>query len=187
MWCVYGYSFVILQGFNLYFLIEDKRQGLITLGDFALVLSINTAIVEFFWNLVKEISNFSKASGKISQALRALVVTPDIQDRRHARELVVNKGEIIFEDVQFSYQGSDPLFQISERCISRLDIKMDIPTKSVVQLNIKSANLALTCHKTKIAIANARKWLKKRSIVTCTMSGILLIRSSTLLTRLPEN
>jgi len=111
MWCVYGYSFVILQGFNLYFLIEDKRQGLITLGDFALVLSINTAIVEFFWNLVKEISNFSKASGKISQALRALVVTPDIQDRRHARELVVSKGEIIFEDVQFSYQGSDPLFQ----------------------------------------------------------------------------
>jgi ATP-binding cassette subfamily B protein len=43
--------------------------------------------------------------------LRALVVTPDIQDRRHARELVVSKGEIIFEDVQFSYQGSDPLFQ----------------------------------------------------------------------------
>ncbi|WP_341808139.1 hypothetical protein [Wolbachia endosymbiont (group E) of Neria commutata] len=34
IFCVYGFSYVIVQAFNLYFLIKGRQQGTITVGDF---------------------------------------------------------------------------------------------------------------------------------------------------------
>lgn len=107
---VYGYSFVILLGANLYFLIQGWQQGLISVGDFALVLAINTAIVEFLWQLTKDFSQFSRDLGKVTQALRTILVTPEIQDARGAKDLKISKGEIVFESVHFHYKGTQPLF-----------------------------------------------------------------------------
>ncbi|WCR57621.1 ABC transporter transmembrane domain-containing protein [Wolbachia endosymbiont of Ctenocephalides felis wCfeJ] len=44
IFCVYGFSYVIMQGVDLYFLTKGRWQGTITVGDFALVMGINTAI-----------------------------------------------------------------------------------------------------------------------------------------------
>lgn len=110
-WIVYGYSFTLILGLNLYFLLKGRQEGWITVGDFALVLTINVAIVDFLWLLTKEFSQFAKLFGKITQALRTIVVTPEIKDRPHAKLLVVTKGEIVFDSVYFHYKGSDPLFQ----------------------------------------------------------------------------
>lgn len=111
VWVSYGYSFVIVLGLNLYFLIKGRQEGWVTVGDFALVLAINIAIVDFLWQLTKEFSQFSKYFGKVTQALRTIIVTPDIQDDPGAKSLVVKKGEIIFDSVQFHYKGAKALFQ----------------------------------------------------------------------------
>ncbi len=111
VWICYGYSFVIVLGLNLFFLIKGRYEGWITVGDFALVLAINIAIVDFLWQLTKEFSQFSKYYGKVTQALRTIVVTPDIKDAPHAKALVVAKGEIIFDSVQFHYKEAKALFQ----------------------------------------------------------------------------
>ena len=76
-----------------------------------LVLTINIAIVDFLWQLTKEFSQFSKYLGKVTQALRTIVVPPDIKDDPNAKPLIVTKGEIIFDSVQFHYKGVKPLFQ----------------------------------------------------------------------------
>ena len=39
IWVSYGYSFVIVLGLNLYFLIQGRQEGWVTVGDFALVLT----------------------------------------------------------------------------------------------------------------------------------------------------
>lgn len=111
VWMCYGYSFVIVLGLNLYFLIKGRQEGWVTVGDFALVLTINIAIVEFLWQLTKEFSQFSKYYGKVTQALRTIVVTPDITDDTEAKPLVVTKGDIIFDSVQFHYKGAQALFK----------------------------------------------------------------------------
>jgi ATP-binding cassette subfamily B protein len=110
VWFYYGYAFVIAQALNIYYLMKGYQEGVISVGDFALVLSINVAIVEFLWHLTKDFSQFSRAFGKITQALRTIMLPIDIQDQPNARNLNVRTGEIIFKDVGFHYKGTDPLF-----------------------------------------------------------------------------
>ena len=111
VWIFYGYSFVIIQGMNLYFLIKGRHEGWITIGDFALVLTVNIAIVEFLWQFTREFSQFSKLFGKIAQALRTILVIPEIQDKPQVKGLVVDKGKVVFERVRFHYKGAEALFQ----------------------------------------------------------------------------
>jgi ATP-binding cassette, subfamily B, bacterial len=111
VWFIYGYAFVFAQGLNVYYLMRGYQDGYITIGDFALVLSINLAIVEFLWNITKDISQLSKSLGKITQALRTILLPIDIYDHPGAKQLDVTKGEIEFKDVRFHYKGTNPLFE----------------------------------------------------------------------------
>ncbi|MBM3633233.1 MAG: ABC transporter ATP-binding protein [Alphaproteobacteria bacterium] len=113
IWFIYGYSFFLAQGFNIYFLMKGYQEGIISVGDFALVLTINIAIVEFLWNVTKDFSQLSKSLGKITQALRTITLPVEIVDHPQARSLQVTRGEIEFKDVKFHYKGTSPLFDKS--------------------------------------------------------------------------
>lgn len=110
IWMFYGYSFMILQGVNLYFLLKGRQDGWVTVGDFIVVLTINSALVEFLWRLAKDLSHFSKLWGEVVQALRTIETKPEVQDKPNAAELIVTRGEITFENVKFHYKGFSPLF-----------------------------------------------------------------------------
>lgn len=108
---VYGYSFVVYLGVTLYFLIQGRQEGTVSVGDFALVLGINIAIVDFLWQLTKDFSQFSLVMGKATQALRTLEQSIEIIDHPDASQLKITKGEIRFEKVKFHYKGATPLFE----------------------------------------------------------------------------
>lgn len=118
MWVFYGYSFVLTQGICLYFLLIGHKQGLISVGDFALVITLNMIIVDFLWMLATDFSQFTKLLGKITQALRTTTAPLDTQDNKNAPDLIVNKGEIIFENVSFFYKNSEPWFENKSIVIS---------------------------------------------------------------------
>ena len=111
MWVWYGYSFVLVLGVSMYFLLKGWQEGWVSVGDFAMVLGINTTIVEFLWQLAKEFSQFSKLVGRVSQALRAVLTVPEIQDSSEAKPLAFKRGEIVFEKVHFQYKEADALFE----------------------------------------------------------------------------
>lgn len=111
VWFAYGYSFFLSLAFNFYFLIQGHQEGWITVGDFVIVLTINTAIVDFMWEATKDFPNFTRLSGKITQALRAILAEVKIIDATQAKPLVVTKGEIQFEEVGFNYHGAKVLFE----------------------------------------------------------------------------
>lgn len=111
VWFFYGYSFVIVQGINLYALLKGRQAGWISIGDFVVVLSINFAIVDCLWRITKDFSQCSKLWGKVTQALRSIQVIPEIQDDPHAPALHITKGGIIFDNVKFHYKGAEPLFE----------------------------------------------------------------------------
>jgi ATP-binding cassette subfamily B protein len=110
IWFFYGYAFVTLQGINLYFLIKGRQEGWISVGDFVVVLGINTAIADFLWELAQDLSQFSKLWGRATQALRTLQVLPEIQDKAEASVLKVTQGKIVFDAVKFNYKGATPIF-----------------------------------------------------------------------------
>lgn len=111
MWFFYGYSFLVLQLVNFYILCKGYQEGWISVGGFALVVMINLSIFDCIWKIAEEFSRFSKLFGKITQALRAILVTEELNEDVHAHQLLVNKGEILFSDVKFNYSGAEPLFQ----------------------------------------------------------------------------
>jgi ATP-binding cassette subfamily B protein len=110
MWLLYGYSFCILQGFNLYFLIQGRQEGNISIGDFVVVLGISNTIVDCMWQLAKEFSNFSRFLGKIIQALKA-ILSPLEMINQSDNSFKVSKGEIVFDKVKFHYKNDAPLFE----------------------------------------------------------------------------
>jgi ATP-binding cassette, subfamily B, bacterial len=111
MWLFYGYSFVFVQAFSLYFLIVGRQQGIMTVGDFALVLSINIVVVDFLWQLAKEFSDYSKYVGKITQALRVTTAPIEIEDAPNAKCLKINVASIVFDRVSFQHDSATPLFK----------------------------------------------------------------------------
>lgn len=111
IFCIYGFSYVIMQAFSLYFLIKGRQQGTITVGDFALVMGINTTIVGFLWYLTQNLARFIRLWGKITEGLQVILVIPEIQDKSDAQPLIVQKGEIKFDKVHFQYKGTESIFQ----------------------------------------------------------------------------
>lgn len=110
MWAWYGLSSLILQIFNFYFLLKGYQEGWVSIGDFALVLMLNIAIVNFLWEVARDFSQFSKLLGRVTQALGPLLTAPEIVDDVHAANLVVKAGRIEFENVKFNYKQSDLIF-----------------------------------------------------------------------------
>ncbi|APR97858.1 ABC transporter ATP-binding protein [Wolbachia endosymbiont of Folsomia candida] len=111
LWLVYGYSFDLLQAVSLYFLIHDYQLNKIAIGDIALVLGINISIIEFLNHLTRNLAQFSAHYGKVLDALPILITIPEIQDKQNAKRLTVVSGKIIFNNVDFSYEDKEPLFQ----------------------------------------------------------------------------
>ncbi len=111
IWVVYGSLFSVIQALNLYYLIKGRQEGWISIGDFALVLTINIAIVEFIWVLTRKLSEFSRSLGIIIQALQAITEEPEIKDIPEVKQLKVFAGKVSFEDVTFHYKSAIPLFK----------------------------------------------------------------------------
>lgn len=105
-----GISFLIYEGVCLYWLVVGLKTLDVSPGDFALVLTLNVAIVEFLWNLSKDVGDFSKALGDVTQGLVITQSPIDIEDKPQAQALIVKRGEIAFHNVTFHYQSPTPLF-----------------------------------------------------------------------------
>jgi len=106
-----GFSFVFYQGVCLFWLIRGFQDGYVSAGDFALILTINISIVDCLWSLSKDIGHFAEIVGNISQGLRVVLSPIEIQDKPHAPDLLLKKGEIVFDEVQFEYRGIAPIFE----------------------------------------------------------------------------
>ena len=103
-------SFVVYQAISFVFLIIGFKEGVITAGDFALLLTINISIVQCLWSLSGKMLELSNLWGNITQGLTVALAPLDIQDNLEATELCVTKGQITFDNVGFHYKGSEPLF-----------------------------------------------------------------------------
>ena len=106
-----GMIFVVYQGLCFFWLISLYVQGLVTVGDFALILTINISITDTLWYLTWDLRKAVELSGTIKYGLNLIIAPPEIQDAPNAQELKVTDGEIVFDGVQFLYKNSELLFQ----------------------------------------------------------------------------
>lgn len=105
-----GITFVLMIGATFSYLVWAKSNNLVTVGDFALILSVTIAIVDQLWGLSKDFSEFIEELGRVAQGLTITSIPHEVIDVPKAKPLQISKGGIQFENVQFWYRGSKPLF-----------------------------------------------------------------------------
>ncbi|MEK6734474.1 MAG: ABC transporter ATP-binding protein, partial [Pseudomonadota bacterium] len=111
MHSVQGGLIAILMGFSAYWLVSLYSKGLVTIGDFVLILGLSMETAHIMWWTMSIVDEFNRAVGKCKQSLTSLIDPLEIQDKEDATSLNCSKGEIVFDKVKFHYKGTNPLFQ----------------------------------------------------------------------------
>lgn len=108
-------SYVVLQW----------RAGLMTLGDIVYVQGVLVVLFGNTYEIGRLIRRLYEASSDAHEMLDILDLTPEIRDARNAKPLVVKRGEIVFEHVDFNYKKGQPVLQ---------DFALSIKSKEKVAL-----------------------------------------------------
>jgi len=103
-------SATIMTALIMLFLVYGYIHKTVTIGDFALVLTLISKLVENFWGASNEFVRFGQTVGNCKQALSIISVPHEIIDAPHATELNVTHGRIDFNNVTFHYQRNHNLF-----------------------------------------------------------------------------
>lgn len=111
MFAAQGITFIIYEIIGFTLLILGFKEGTVTIGDFALLLSLNISLIDILWSLSHDIMQFSKLVGETRQGLNIVLTPFEIVDEADAKDLIVKKGKIVFEQVKFHYKNASPLFQ----------------------------------------------------------------------------
>ncbi|HDV6634186.1 TPA: ABC transporter ATP-binding protein [Legionella pneumophila] len=109
--CAQGGMIAVMMGFSSITLIHLYGKGLVSIGDFALILGLSMELGHMMWYTMYQVDQFNQALGKARQSLKALVIPHEIKDKNNASQLVVTQGQIEFSRVKFHYQGGYSLFQ----------------------------------------------------------------------------
>ncbi|HAT6979353.1 TPA: ABC transporter ATP-binding protein [Legionella pneumophila] len=109
--CAQGGMIAVMMGFSSITLIHLYGKGLVSIGDFALILGLSMELGHMMWYTMYQVDQFNQALGKARQSLNALVIPHEIKDKSNASQLVVTQGQIEFSRVKFHYQGGYSLFQ----------------------------------------------------------------------------
>ncbi len=107
---ILGLSCSIMIFAMVYYLAELRQQELITIGDFALVITLCFAVADDIWDFTQDVGDLFEEIGAFSQSLD-LLAPHSITDKDNSEELIVTKGKIEFLDVTFNYKHNDNIFE----------------------------------------------------------------------------
>lgn len=108
---IWDISIIILIGLNLFILLHMYARNLVTVGDFAFVISLSISILWNLWFAASQFVSFSEQIGICQQALSIISRPHEIKDAPHAKALVVSNGQIQFHNVTFHYGEETHLFR----------------------------------------------------------------------------
>lgn len=115
----YSISITVLQSSMIGLLIYERLQEKITVGDFALILTLNMILVEEIFFIVNQLVPFSEEVGVCKQALSIISCTHEIVDDPQASSLKILNGQIVFDKVSFQYKEGQEIFSNKSLIINK--------------------------------------------------------------------
>jgi len=115
-WCmlkiraIQGFAVSTLIGTLMCYLLYLRHFNLVTVGDFALTISIAIAISESILNLSEDFVTFSESVGQCRQSMELITQKHDIFDQHDAQDLKISKGAICIENITFSHASTMKVF-----------------------------------------------------------------------------
>ncbi len=107
---VQGIAVLVLKILLMVALIYGYINNKVTIGDFALVLSLSISIVNSIYNIGRQLQQFATMYGTCQQALNIIHIQHDIVDANDAKDIEFKQGKIQFQNVYFSYSPKSTLF-----------------------------------------------------------------------------
>ncbi|MCX6714174.1 MAG: ABC transporter ATP-binding protein [Candidatus Vogelbacteria bacterium] len=98
-----GFLAVVLELAIIYFAVKLWGQGLITIGDFALIQAYLVSLFTRIWGFGNVVRRIFQSLADAEEMTAILDMAPEIQDVLNAKNLKVKKGEINYQDVIFKY------------------------------------------------------------------------------------
>ncbi len=89
----------------LYVGVRNVLAGVITLGELLMVITYLTQLYGPLKTASKQVASLQSAFASAQRVFELMDEVPDVRDRPDAKPLQRAKGEIIFQDVNFSYDG----------------------------------------------------------------------------------
>lgn len=109
--CIQGGLIVIMITFSTFLLDYLYGKGLVTVGDFALILGLSMETGHMMWFTMQEVDEYYKAAGRARQSLTSLITPLEIVDKPDAPSLQCTQGAITFNNITFQHKNTPPLFQ----------------------------------------------------------------------------
>jgi ABC-type multidrug transport system fused ATPase/permease subunit len=109
----------------------DGAGGWVTAGDFALFSTYLLYAVNRSWEMIDELILLFEEIGNGQDALSLLIQPHEVRDVAGAPDLVVNRGEIVFDKLTFGYRPQQSHFQ-------NLSLVMTPPGKRLAWLAIRA-------------------------------------------------
>lgn len=106
-----GLSVALLITLMFIVLIIGYQQGVATIGDFVLTISLAISLSDAIWHMSEDFVTFSEVLGQCSQALTLMTTPHEIQSLLTAKDLIVEQGAIDCKNISFKYEGRDTLFE----------------------------------------------------------------------------
>lgn len=107
VWIVQGIFFLIVSVFIFWLLITGYKAGEVTIGDFAMLTDLLHTVYLYLFDFAKDVSELSEVTGKIKQGIDVVYRETIEEHDNQQEELVVKKGDIVFDQVHYKYPESD--------------------------------------------------------------------------------
>ena len=106
-----GLFLMALETTGMYFAIKLWLNGSISAGVVVLVQIYLGGIFASIWDLGRAIARFYDALANASEMVEIFEKTPDIIDVPSPETCAIKNGEIVFENMSFSYVENNPVFE----------------------------------------------------------------------------
>jgi ATP-binding cassette subfamily B protein len=112
-WTSAGQSLIIFSGtfILLFFSLKQFLNGNISLGTLAFIYTTYLGLLGPLWGLVHGIRNFSRSMADFQELFDYGRIESKIRDSPIAKNLKINKGEIVFDKIDFNYPGKGKIFE----------------------------------------------------------------------------
>ena len=103
-------SFYCLQAISVVVLCNGLKSGVTSVGDFAVVIGLNTAVFDCLWPLSESFTIFFENCGKFKHGF-SLIRNFEAAESKAPKALSFARGEISFKNVSFGYEGRSLIFE----------------------------------------------------------------------------
>lgn len=115
---IQGFLMIGIEFGMLYVAVQLWRDGLVTIGDFALIQAYLLTLFHRVWMFGRVIRNLYQAFADAQEMVDILEMPHEVKDHPRAEKLVVPEGEIVFDDVTFAFHQTREVLKDFTLCVA---------------------------------------------------------------------